>query len=40
MGSFPIPWDMYIVCTECSQGKKVVSVDFVMVTPDFGWLHS
>ena len=36
VGPLPISWDMYLVCIECYQGKKIVSVEgYFMVTPFF-----
>ena len=37
----PISWDVYLVCMECSQGKRVVSMEGCLLgTPEYEWIHS
>ena len=37
----PIYWDMPMVCTECSQGNKVVIMKGCLLgTPYCEWIHS
>ena len=41
MITMPVSWEMSLVFIECSQVKKVISVEgCFVVTPDFEWLNS